>query len=110
MYKVCGCWFFASRGGVAFAVASEANLPIRFIGAGEGLKDLKPFKSIGYQEIINHLKGNLNSQEMIEKIQQRTRRYAKRQLTWFKKESNIEWFQPSKVSRVLDRIKVFLEK
>ncbi len=72
-------------------------------------KDSKPFHSIGYREIIQHLSGKIDSNQMVNLIQQRTRRYAKRQLTWFKKESNIEWFQPSKVSRVLDRIKVFLE-
>ena len=42
----------SSRGGVAFAVASEANLPIRFIGAGEGLKDLKPFNSFEFVEAL----------------------------------------------------------
>ncbi len=42
----------SSRGGVAFAVASEAKLPIRFIGAGEGLRDLKPFNSFEFVEAL----------------------------------------------------------
>ena len=41
-----------SRGGVALAVASEANLPIRFIGAGEGIRDLRPFKSFEFVEAL----------------------------------------------------------
>ena len=41
-----------SRGGVALAVASEANLPIRFIGAGEGLNDLRPFNSFEFVEAL----------------------------------------------------------
>ena len=41
-----------SRGGVALAVSSEANLPIRFIGAGEGLRDLRPFKSFEFVEAL----------------------------------------------------------
>ena len=41
-----------SRGGVAFAVASEADLPIRFIGVGEGLRDLKPFNSFEFVEAL----------------------------------------------------------
>jgi len=73
-------------------------------------KDSKPFQSIGYREIIQHLSGKLKFNKMVQIIQQRTRRYAKRQMTWFKKESNIEWFKPGEVSGVFDRIKVFLEK
>ena len=73
-------------------------------------KDSKPFKSIGYREIIQHLSGELEFNQMVQIIQQRTRRYAKRQMTWFKKESKIKWFSPSKVSEVLASIKVFLEK
>ena len=42
----------SSRGGVALAVASEANLPIRFIGAGEGIRDLRPFKSFEFVEAL----------------------------------------------------------
>ncbi|ABX07940.1 signal recognition particle-docking protein FtsY [Prochlorococcus marinus] len=42
----------SSRGGVAFAVASEAKLPIRFIGAGERLQDLKPFNSFEFVEAL----------------------------------------------------------
>ncbi len=42
----------SSRGGVALAVASEANLPIRFIGAGEGIRDLRPFNSFEFVEAL----------------------------------------------------------
>ena len=42
----------SSRGGVAFAVASQTQLPIRFIGAGEGIRDLKPFKSFEFVEAL----------------------------------------------------------
>ncbi len=42
----------SSRGGVAFAVASQANLPIRFVGAGEGIQDLRPFNSFEFVEAL----------------------------------------------------------
>jgi fused signal recognition particle receptor len=42
----------SARGGVALAVASEANLPIRFIGAGEGIRDLRPFNSFEFIEAL----------------------------------------------------------
>ena len=41
-----------ARGGVALAVAAEAGLPIRFIGAGEGLRDLRPFNSFEFVEAL----------------------------------------------------------
>ncbi|WP_320675864.1 signal recognition particle-docking protein FtsY [Prochlorococcus sp. MIT 1300] len=42
----------SSRGGVALAVSSEAGLPIRFVGAGEGIRDLRPFKSFEFVEAL----------------------------------------------------------
>lgn len=72
--------------------------------------NLKPFQSIGYKEIVHHLNNHLKLENMIQEIQQRTRRYAKRQLTWFKKESKIEWLKPNDLTGVLNKIKLFLEK
>jgi fused signal recognition particle receptor len=42
----------SARGGVALAVASEADLPIRFVGAGEGIRDLRPFNSFEFVEAL----------------------------------------------------------
>ncbi|MXW40735.1 MAG: signal recognition particle-docking protein FtsY [Synechococcus sp. SB0668_bin_15] len=42
----------SAKGGVALAVASEANLPIRFVGAGEGLRDLRPFNGFEFVEAL----------------------------------------------------------
>lgn len=47
--------------------------------------------TIGYQEILQYLDGNISLEEAIMKIKQNTRRYAKRQLTWFRKNSLIKW-------------------
>jgi len=48
-------------------------------------------QGLGYKEIMEYLNGNLLKEEMIEKIKQETRRYAKRQLTWFRKNKEIMW-------------------
>ncbi len=53
---------------------------------------LKPMKSIGYKELNSYLSGNLEKEEAINLIKQNTRRYAKRQLTWLRKEKEIIWF------------------
>lgn len=47
--------------------------------------------TIGYQEIVQYLDGIYSLEEAIEKLKQNTRRYAKRQLTWFRKNPNIKW-------------------
>jgi tRNA dimethylallyltransferase len=54
--------------------------------------DSKPFQFIGYSELRQHIEGNLDEVPAIQQIQQATRRFAKRQLTWFRKEADVHWF------------------
>uniref|UniRef100_A0A7V4JR99 tRNA dimethylallyltransferase n=1 Tax=Thermodesulfobacterium geofontis TaxID=1295609 RepID=A0A7V4JR99_9BACT len=67
--------------------------------------ELKPFKAIGYKYIIHYLQGKLSLERAIELIQRDTRRYAKRQLTWFKKELDIYWFSPNEKEKILNFLK-----
>jgi len=55
-------------------------------------EDSKPFDFIGYRELRAVLRGEITLQEARAAIQQSTRRYAKRQLTWFRKEPDVRWF------------------
>ena len=71
---------------------------------------LKPLQAIGYGEIVKYLQGKLEWAPMVEEIKKRTRQYAKRQMTWFRKEKNIEWYKPDAIGKILDKIKVYLEK
>ncbi len=71
--------------------------------------ELKPMQSIGYREVVKYLQNKLKWDEMVEEIQKRTRQFAKRQLTWFRKEAKIEWYQPVEQDRILADIKVYLE-
>lgn len=50
--------------------------------------------TIGYQEILAHLDGEISLDESVSKIQQNSRRYAKRQLTWFRRNKLIDWNYP----------------
>ena len=52
----------------------------------------KPFEFIGYRELRAHLESGEPLAQTVESIAQATRRYAKRQVTWFRKESGVEWF------------------
>lgn len=48
-------------------------------------------QGLGYKEVVYYLQGNMTKEEMIEKLKMETRRYAKRQLTWFRKNKEIKW-------------------
>ena len=52
----------------------------------------KPFESLGYSQAIAHLEGRLSLDEAISLAQQATRQYAKRQMTWFRREMDVRWF------------------
>jgi tRNA dimethylallyltransferase len=54
-------------------------------------QDAKPFQFIGYSELRSHLNGELTMEAAVRKIQQATRQFAKRQLTWFRKEPAVHW-------------------
>jgi tRNA dimethylallyltransferase len=55
----------------------------------------KALRTIGYEESIAHLRGEISLDEMIGRIQLNSRRYAKRQLTWFRKEKSMIWVDSS---------------
>ena len=56
-------------------------------------ENAKPLDFIGYRELRSVLRGEMVLQQAREAIQQATRRYAKRQLTWFRKEAGVQWFR-----------------
>ena len=55
----------------------------------DNYNEITSLQAIGYREVIAYLKGEYTKKEMVEKIKQNTRRYAKRQITWFKKNQKI---------------------
>lgn len=67
-------------------------------------QSLNSLQTVGYSELFDHLNGNCSLEEAIEKIKQNTRRYAKRQITWFKNKSNTVWFAPDKLDQVIPHI------
>lgn len=56
--------------------------------------DLKPLRSIGYRQIGAFLRGEMDLSHAVEKMKQETRRLAKRQLTWFRRDRDIRWCHP----------------
>lgn len=62
---------------------------------------INALQSVGYRELIAHLKGELPLYEAIQRIKFATRRYAKRQITWFKHDSSIHWIESLEQAREL---------
>lgn len=60
--------------------------------------ELVSMKAIGYKEIIPYIKGEINLEESMELLKRNTRRYAKRQLTWFRRDKRIKWLDVNKYS------------
>jgi tRNA dimethylallyltransferase len=53
--------------------------------------DAKPFQFIGYSELRQHVEGGLSENDAVTQIQQATRQFAKRQITWYRRESGVNW-------------------
>ena len=65
-------------------------------------------QGLGYKEVVEYLKGITTKEEMIEKIKMETRRYAKRQLTWFRKNKQTIWLDVGK-NTIQNNIEIILE-
>jgi len=70
--------------------------------------DLKPMQAIGYRHMIRYLRGEWSLDHAIDSLQQDTRRYAKRQLTWFGADPDAQWVSVGDRETIRGKIKVFL--
>ena len=71
-------------------------------------EDYNALNTVGYKEVFDHLNGKIDIDTMIEKIKMNSRRYAKRQLTWFRKDNRILWFNIDDFERKDDLINQIL--
>jgi tRNA dimethylallyltransferase len=72
--------------------------------------DLKSMRSIGYAEISQYLLGALSKDEAVHRMKLETGRYAKRQMTWFRRNKKIEWFSPEKTGSLRKLLVDWLKK
>ena len=73
------------------------------LAAGYG-RDTIALRSFGYKELIAYLDGDCTYLEAISQLQQNTRRFAKRQLTWFRKDTRIEWLDRESTPDIIENI------
>ncbi|MCO5279987.1 MAG: tRNA (adenosine(37)-N6)-dimethylallyltransferase MiaA [Chitinophagales bacterium] len=67
-------------------------------------KKLPALNTVGYTELFDFIEDKLSLDEAVALIKQNTRNYAKRQMTWFKKDENIKWFQPNEKAEIVSYI------
>ncbi len=102
-YQICKIGLQMERKDLHIRINERVNKMVDngFIEEVNGLKNkgyntnIKAMKSIGYKELNSFLTGNIEKDEAIELIKQNTRRYAKRQMTWLRKEKEINWYNSS---------------
>jgi len=71
-------------------------------------RDMNSMKGIGYKEVMDYLEGNASYEEMLEILKQSTRHYAKRQLTWFRRDERINYIDAK--SNVLEEADKLVEE
>lgn len=72
-------------------------------------RDLNALQTVGYKELFSHFSGDADLDFAVSEIKKHTRRFAKRQLTWFKKDDSILWFDyTTPLQQVLDKLPVVL--
>ncbi|MBO4720817.1 MAG: tRNA (adenosine(37)-N6)-dimethylallyltransferase MiaA [Prevotella sp.] len=78
-----------------------------FLKEAEGLYSLKnsnALNTVGYKELFDYLEGRWTLEEAIERIKGNTRRYARKQLTWYKKDEQMIWFHPNQKENIINYI------
>ena len=70
-------------------------------------KDLNALKTVGYSEIFQYIDGRISLNDAIDKIKSNTRKYSKRQMTWFKKNKEVFWYEDGieNIKKILKNIK-----
>lgn len=67
-------------------------------------RELNSLNTVGYKELFEYFDGACSLEEAIDLIQRNTRKYARKQLTWFRRDSQIEWFEPDQLSEIIEFI------
>jgi len=64
-------------------------------------KELRSFQALGYKEVVQYLAGLWTKEKMIEELKKRTRNFARRQMTWFRRFSDVHWFSPEEKDGIM---------
>ena len=72
-------------------------------------RDLNALNTVGFKEMFDYLDGLITLDEAIRQIQSNTRRYMRKQITWFKKDETVRWFNPNEIESLIGYIDTCLK-
>lgn len=72
-------------------------------------RHLNPLNSVGYREFFNYMDGQMSFEKALERFKAHSRQLAKRQLTWFRRDPDIQWFEPHQKAEIKDFLKPLLD-
>ncbi|MCK4853514.1 MAG: tRNA (adenosine(37)-N6)-dimethylallyltransferase MiaA [Bacteroidales bacterium] len=73
-------------------------------------RDLNALNTVGYKELFDYLDGRISLDEAVHLIKRNSRRYARRQMTWFNRDDEISWFRPDQFNEIMDHIRQHAKK
>ena len=85
----------------------DEMMALGFLKEAEGLfpqRNLNALNTVGYKELFEYFEGRWSLEEAVERIKGNTRRYARKQLTWYKKGDQIRWFHPDQKEDIINYI------
>ena len=68
----------------------------------QSYRQYNALNTVGYSELFDHLEGKTDLVTAVDMIKQNTRRFAKRQLTWFRRDEDTTWFEPTQTTEVIN--------
>jgi len=89
---------------------NERVLRMMDLGLLEEAKSVYPYRNlnslntVGYKELFLHLDGDLTLDEAVDLIQRNSRKYARKQLTWFRRDQQIKWFEPNQIQEIINYV------
>ncbi len=74
------------------------------------LRQLNALQTVGYKELFDYFDGTVSLETAVDKIKQHSRQYAKRQLTWFKRDVEMKWFLPTQLNEIIQYVEHKIKK
>ncbi|WP_321371422.1 tRNA (adenosine(37)-N6)-dimethylallyltransferase MiaA [uncultured Draconibacterium sp.] len=65
-------------------------------------KHMNSLNTVGYQELFAYFDGDISREKAIELIKRNSRRYARKQITWFRRDESVEWFEPTESDKIIE--------
>jgi tRNA dimethylallyltransferase len=109
-FKVCKIGLNTDRGKLYEQINHRVDQMMK-AGLLQEVTNLLPYRhlnalnTVGYSELFDYLEGKVSLEDAVTAIKQNTRRFAKRQLTWFRRDPETRWFEPDEYPAILEYIK-----